>query len=110
MCPTVLDSLRTQRQRASSSFLWVFGPNPIFLGSDRDMELDHALKNQFVVAMQQKLDISQIHAEINLSTAKHLGKNWITARPDPQWVANIMVLTREREISRKHYYRSGTLI
>ena len=39
------------------------------------MELDQALRNQFVVAMQQKLDISQIHAEINLATAKHLGKD-----------------------------------
>lgn len=78
VCPTVLDSLRSsQRQRtasvsSSSSLLWVFGPNPIFLAADRELELDRALKNQFVVAMQQKLDISQIHAEINLSTARHL--------------------------------------
>jgi hypothetical protein len=83
MSPHVLANLRTQQQQSSStftssSFLWVFGPNPIFAGAAaRDLELDQALKNQFIVAMQQKLDISQIHAEINLSTATHLGRGLI---------------------------------
>jgi hypothetical protein len=53
----------------------VYGPNPLFLGTPRALELDQSLRNQFVVAMQQKLDISQIHAEINLVTARHLGKD-----------------------------------
>jgi len=46
------------------------------------VELDQSLRNQFVVAMQQKLDISQIHAEINLSTAQHLGKD--------QWISSLL--------------------
>jgi hypothetical protein len=59
----------------------VFGPNPIFPGA-RELELDQSLRHQFVVEMQQKLDISQIHAEINLATARHLGKDWIRLSRD----------------------------
>ncbi len=76
---SVLSSLRGRGARPCPSLLWVYGPNPLFLGTPRALELDQSLRNQFVVAMQQKLDISQIHAEINLVTARHLGKDWISS-------------------------------
>jgi hypothetical protein len=72
---SVLSSLQGRGARPCPSLLWVYGPNPLFLGTPRALELDQSLRNQFVVAMQQKLDISQIHAEINLATARHLGKD-----------------------------------
>jgi len=73
---SVLSSLQSGRARQRCpSLLWVYGPNPLFAGA-RDVELDQSLRNQFVVAMQQKLDISQIHAEINLSTAQHLVRKY----------------------------------
>lgn len=68
----LLGNLLQPRHRQQSSFLWIYGPNPIFAGHVREMETAVSFQAQFITEMMKKMDMSRIQAEENLKLARRL--------------------------------------
>jgi len=75
MTKSLLETMTKLENQRKKQNMFVYGPNPIF-SSAKEMELNYAINNQFVIEMLKELDMSYHVAQQNLRTARECKRRY----------------------------------
>merc|ERR1712073_131375 len=75
MTKSLLETMTKLENQRKKQNMFVYGPNPIF-SSAKEMELNYAINNQFVIEMLKELDMSYHVAQQTLRTARECKRRY----------------------------------
>merc|ERR1712156_84967 len=75
MTKSLLETMTKLENQRKKQNMFVYGPNPIF-SSAKEMELNYAINNRFVIEMLKELDMSYHVAQQNLRTARECKRRY----------------------------------